>query len=209
MTTVTDHGLVCLDDNDYSAIALAMQADAYATEAAIGSVNTSLTTALTRPYVNAVTTVGQGPLSSGGEILENQGVWAIASTNIPVVTTAAVSGIRITIPRAGVYRYGTYCNLVAAGAVTAVSRRTIVGRATRRVLGIGNTLSLITWRTWDTNTGGEHLIASGGTFLALAGQTVDVDSFWSHANLASNVSSTAGARIWCIYMGSGVEIGSV
>jgi hypothetical protein len=209
VSTTTDHGLVCFDGNDYAAIALAMQHDAFAVEAALDSISDSFDIALTDPYFIGVTTATNGPLASGGEQLFGIGAWSLLTSNFtPVPTTAANAGFRVTIPRTGWYGYGVYANQVAAGAVTAFSRRTLIGRATLQQSGNATQLSQITWRTADTNTAGEFLIASGGTFRATAGTTVDVEAYWSHTNAASSVSIPAGARIWFHFLGSGVEIGS-
>lgn len=207
--TTTEHGLLCPGPEEYAAIALLMQHDALAIEAALDSISDAFDTTLLRPVVLATTTAINGPNSTSGEIVFNMTSWSVTYTNfVPVPTTAAPSGIRITIPRTGWYKYGAFANMVATGAVTAFSRRTLFASATQNTVGSSVVLSQIVWRTVDTNTAGEFLVASGGSFYARAGATIDVQAQWSHANAASTVQVNAGARIWCHYAGSGVEIGS-
>lgn len=208
MTTYTDHGLACLDDEDYAAVALAMQHDALATEAALDAVSDAFDTYQMRPYATAILTTPNGPVASGGETIFGLVGWTVGANNIPGIITAGTSGMRITVTKTGWYRAHAYANIVAAGAVTANSHRTLYIRATRRIFTSPTILDDTGWRTADTNTGGEYLTVCGNGFYLVAGQTVDVEAFWSHTNLASNVSVPAGARIDCYFLGSGVVIGS-
>lgn len=209
MTTYTDHGLACLGDEDYAALALAMQHDALAIEASLDAVSDAFDTYYQRPYATAVTTGTNGPVSSAGESVFTIGSWSLGNTNMAGATAPTSVGLRLTIPRTGWYSYQASANMVAAGAVTAFSRRTLIARASRRVATVNTILDQVTWRTVDTNTAGEYLIVDGNAFFALAGWTIDVDSQWSHANAASNVSIPAGgARLTCFFLGSGVTIGS-
>lgn len=211
MTTTTGHGLICLEDGDYAALALAMQGTAIATEASLDSISDSLDTFNRRPSAVAVTTTIAGPNSSLGEtVFTLSSATSVFMYNNMTPSPTLVSGaIRITIPVSGWYAYGAYMNMQATGAVTAFSRRTIQATATRIVSGVNTQLSRIVWRTVDNNVaGGEFLAVSGGSFQAAAGTTVDVAAFWSHANAASTVQVNPGARTWCHFIGSGVEIGS-
>lgn len=211
MTTTTEHGLICPDGDDYAALALMMQADALATEAALDSISDSLDTFNLRPSVVAVTTTATSSTGSAGETLYSlsSGTLAISYNNITPVPTLVLGAVRITIPRSGWYAYGAYMNPQAVGAVTAFSRRTVYAIATRIVSGVTTQLSQVVKRTVDNNVaGGEFIVASSGTFYAAAGTTVDVTAYWSHANAASNVLVNSGARVWCHFIGSGVEIGS-
>jgi hypothetical protein len=210
VSTETPHGLVCLDGEDYAALALAMQADALATEAALTGISDAFDQFLLRPVILATTTAGTAGVASNGEALSGVGTWSVTYSNfLPAPTTSAFTGVRFTVPRTGSYAYGAYINLVAAGAVTALSRRTVYATASRVVSGVVTTLSQVVWRTVDTGTAGEFLTAAGGSFYALQGTTVDVQVYESHGNLASGINCPAGSRLWCHFIGSGVEIGSV
>lgn len=208
MTTYTDHGLACLGEEDYAAVALAMQHDALATEAALDAVSDAFDTYYQRPYATAVTTGATGPVSSAGESIFGIGSWSLSNTNMAGATAVVNVGLRLTMPETGWYSYQAYANMVAAGAVTANSRRTLYARASRRISTTNTLLDQVVWRTVDTNTAGEYLIADGNAFFALAGWTIDIEALWSHANAASNVSVTTGAKLTCYFLGSGVTIGS-
>ena len=206
MTIYTSHGLACLQDQDYAAIALAMQVDAIAIDAALDGISDSFDTHYTHPYMLAITTATQGPFATSSEAVQGVPSWTVSTTNM--VTSGASAGIRVTIPLSGWYSHGCYLNMVASGAITAASRRTSFARATRVTSGSTAVLSQVTWRTIDTNTAGEFLTSSGGTFYATAGSTILIEAYFSHSNAASGVNIVAPARIWCHYIGSGVEIGS-
>lgn len=207
MTTYTDHDLACLDDTDYAAVALAMQHDALAIEATLLADQAAFAGFSHRPYANAFTPAINGPVSSASETIFTIVGWTMTATNMPGAT-AISGGMRITVPVTGWYSYQVYANMVAAGAVTAFSRRTLYGRAYRRIATTNTLLDQVVWRTVDTNTAGEYLVADGNAFYAMAGWTVDIEGAWSHANAASNVSVSAGARMTCYFLGSGIVIGS-
>lgn len=209
MTTYTDHGLACLDDEDYAAVALAMQHDAFATEASLDAVSDAFDTYYLRPYATAITNLANGPVSSAAETIFTISGWTLSTNNMPGTTAPSNVGIRMTASKTGWYRAQAYANMVAAGGVTAFSRRTLYVRATRRNLTTPTLLDQGVWRTVDTNTGGEYLIADGNAFYLMAGQVVDIEGLWSHTNVASNVSiPSGGARLNCFFLGSGINIGS-
>jgi hypothetical protein len=209
VSTLTDHGLVCLDGEDYSAVALAIQADALAVEAALDAVSDSFDRFLLRPVVLATTTAGVVAVASGGETPNPVGTFAVSYSNFTPVPVPTFLGIRMTTPVTGWYSFGGYINLVASGAITALSRRTIYVNASRVVSGVAVLLSQVVWRTVDTSTGGEFLTACGGSFYARAGTAIDLQVLQSHGNLASGINCPAGSRLWCHFTGSGVEIGSL
>lgn len=206
MTTVTDHGLICPDPADYAAIGLLMQADALAIDAALDGISDAFDTHYTHPYAIGYTTA-----STSASTLAEQNIsinnWAVLNTNM-TVSTAANSGLRLTVAKTGWYQFGLYVNLVAVGAITALSRRTIICEGLLNTSGSTALLDRAVWRTNETSTGGEFLVAGGGQFYATAGQTIDINSYFSHTNAASNVQATAPSRMWCHFMGSGIEIGS-
>lgn len=212
MTVVTPHGLLCPGDEEYGAQTLVTQADALAIEAALSGLSDAFDSFYLRPGVIANTTANFGPVATGAEALfPVSSSWALVYNNItpaPTTNPPGTGGIRVTIPRNGWYSYGGYMNMVASGAITALSRRTIVVNAVRQTGSISIQLSQIEWRTVDTSTAGEFLIASGGSFYATVGQLVDIRLFESHANAASAVNVPAGARVWCYFASTGIEIGS-
>lgn len=207
MTINTEHGLVCLDDNDYAAIALAIQTDALAVDGALSEISTALDNGYLNPYWMMATTSTAGPFSTTSVEIPIPG-FSVAATNQSTSTTSAPGGRRITVPRSGWYGHGGYANMVASGAVTALSDRSLFARVTLQEPGLSTVVSNVPWRTVETSTGGEFLVSYGGAFHVLAGQTIDVELYFSHGNLASGINIVAPARIWCHFLASGVEIGS-
>lgn len=209
MIPVGSHGLACLGEEDYAATALYMQDQALKIDTLLDDISDDFDSFFLRPTVTAVTTTVAGPNSSGSEQISAMvATWTVSYSNFTPTPAIVGSGLRITIPRSGWYAYGCYANMQATGAVTALSRRTLYARATKQVTGTETLLSQAVFRTIDTNTGGEFLVASTATFYAAAGTVVDVEGYWSHANAASTVQVNIGARLWCHFVGTGVEIGS-
>jgi len=206
-TTVGTHGLTCLSDEDYAAIALYMQAQSNTIDSVLDAISDSFDTTALRPGFTGATNIVNGPVASGSETIFGLNGWVLSYSNFTPAPTSTV-GFQFTVPKTGFYDHGCYINAQASGAVTVNSRRTLYSRAFR-VTGTGNVLlSQAIWRTVDTNTGGEFLVACGSSFYATAGTTIVILPGWSHANAASNVQVNAGAKIWCWFTGSGVEVGS-
>lgn len=211
MTPIGTHGLACLDAEDPAAVALYLQAEALAIDAALDSISDSLDTFNLRPGFTGVTSAVSGPNSTSGEIQFPVTGWGLGYSNFAPAPAggSAPGGFRLQIPKTGWYGYGVYANMAATGALTALSRRTLFAKATLQASGSSTLLSQAVWRTVETSTaGGEFLVAGDGSFYAMIGQTVDVEGYWSHTNAASTVQVNAGARLWCHFIGSGVEIGS-
>lgn len=207
MIPIGTHGLQCLDDDDPAAVALYIQAEALAIDTLLDGISDSFDATYLRPGFTGATTIVNGPIASGGEAQFGLNGWALTSSNFLPAPTATL-GFQFTVPRTGWWESGLYLNAQASGAVTVNSRRTAYNRV-YRVAATGNVLiGEGVWRTYDTNTGGEFLVVSGTSFYAAAGTAVRVLPQWSHTNAASTVQVNAGAKLWCFYIGSGVEIGS-
>lgn len=211
MTPLGTHGLACLDDADPAAVALYLQAEGLAIDAALDGISDSLDTFNMRPTFTGVTTAISGPASTVGESQFPITSWSLGYSNFTTLPVggSAPGGFRLRVPKTGWFGYGVYANMQATGALTALSRRTLFAKATLQASGTSMLLSQAVWRTVETSTaGGEFLVAGDGSFYATVGQTVDVEGYWSHTNAASTVQVNAGARLWCHFIGSGVEIGS-
>lgn len=202
MIPVGDHGLACLSDEDYAAIALYMQNQAQAIDTALDGISDSFDSVSLRPGVLMSSTANVAVASgvSGGV-----GSSAVLYSNF---TLASATSVSFTTPRSGWWQYGANVNMVATGAVTANSLRRLTVSAVLSTTGPPVTLSSTSDQSFETNTAGEWLVCSGGTFYAAAGRTVSLGVVTLHANAASTVNNMAGARTWCFFTGSGVEIGS-
>lgn len=207
MITVGSHGLTCPEGTDYGAIALYMQDQAQVIDGALDGISDDLDTFFTQPVILATSTATYGPNSSFAEqIFCIAGTWAITYDNSPLLVTPTTCGFQFTVPRSGVYKFGGYVNAISSGAVTNFSRRTLYSRA-YLISTVTTLLNQVSWRTEETNTGGEFLMVGGGTFQATAGQLVEVQLLASHTN-GTGLNYQAGAKLWCHWVGTAIEIGS-
>lgn len=200
MITVGDHGLACPGPEDYAALALYMQDQAIAIDTALDSISDSFDSARLRPGVLATSNANVA-VASG--VTGNFGATTVQYNNFPVVF-----GVSFITPRAGWWQYGANVNMVATGAVTANSVRRLTVSAVVATGGPSVTVSSTSDQSFETNTAGEWLACSAGTFYLPAGRTVTISPTTLHANAASTVNNMAGARVWCFFISPGIEIGS-
>lgn len=210
VTDIGNHGLTCLGEEEYAAVALYMQATAKTVEDNLTAQQAAFDAYRNRTSILFTSTISSSYAAGsvvGGVVMPDGRL-----AGVTTMTGATVSGggatvlsvssvITMTVPRSGWYDFGGYCNVIAAGAITANSERLIYTqvRQTPEPAG-GNPLVSFRERTIETNTGGEFLNVSGLVFL-LADRNFTVAQYVTHENLASNVVTQAGAKIWLAYMG--------
>jgi hypothetical protein len=201
MEPVGNHGLACLGDEDYAAIALYMQNQGLVIDAALDAISDDFDSFFLRPgFLSASTaTVLNTAINVSGGI----GASALVYNNFPMLGPTV-----FLTPRAGWYQFGANVNMVAAGAVTANSYRRLTVSAVLSSSGPPTTLSTVADLSFDTNTAGEWLVCSAGSFYSPASRNITISARTMHGNAASGVNNMAGARTWCWFIGSGVEIGS-
>lgn len=207
VTDLGNHGLTCLADEDYAAIALYLQRTALAIEAALVAQEADLTAYTDRASVLFTTTVTTTVVTGSGVLMPDGRTATLTSFTGAAVTGGGVdvastgSTVTLTAARSGWYDFGGYCNVIAAGAVTLNSERLIYIQA-RQVPDPPATVATITYqeRSVDTNTGGENLVVAGLIYL-LADRPVTLSQLVSHNNAASNVVTQIGAKMWLSFMG--------
>lgn len=203
MLPIGNHGLACLDGEDYAAIALYMQDQAVKIDDALDSISDQFDTFYGRPAALWTSTVST-TMSAVYPVYSSFTINSIVYSNFTVPAFTLV-----TIPRTGWYQYGSNANMTPTGAVTAGSVRRLRVTAQLQTIGPDTTLSSTEDESFETNTGGgEWLVVSGGTFYAKAGASVSLNAEVAHGNAASSLRVEIGARVWLYYIGSGVEIGS-
>lgn len=202
MEPIGTHGLSCLGEEDYAATALYMQDQAFVIDDALDGISDAFDSYRLRP--GFVSTSNATVLNTAVNTLGTIG----ASTAI--YSNFALTGATVFItPRPGWWQFGANVNMVAAGAVTAGSYRKLFVSAIRSSAPApSTTLAVTSDLSYDTNTGGEWVACSGGSFYAPAGANITIRAETMHNNAASGVNNIAGARTWCFFIGSGVEIGS-
>lgn len=206
MEPVGNHGLACLGDEDYAAIALYMQDQGTKIDKALDNISDAFDTYYLRPGFlstnTAVTTIASTnvflPITLGSSLYDNL-----------TTTGPGVAFGNFTTPKAGWYQFGANANLIATGAITANSARRLRVNAFLTTPSGAVSLNDCEDLSFETNSGGgEWLAATAGSFYAAAGRAISIRAAASHANAASSVNVSVGARVWCWYIGSGVEIGS-
>jgi len=209
---VGDHGLICLDGEDFSALPLALQVDALATNAALSSIQAGLDTYNNRPWsiltTTATTTLAQftnewtGVVTSsypGISILAN----GFTQQNFGLDLTSFT--ISATLNPAGWYLVGGTCTFQATGAVTVNTRRDLILEWAFRVNGVTNYAPYIVNSIYESNTAGDALSVAG-MFYADGTKDYFFDLMFSHKNAGSTMTVNAGARYFVAYLGTGLVI---
>lgn len=213
---IGEHGLFCLDDDDFAGVALAMQCNAEATDSALDAVNDDLNTYLSRPWLtvtnpaavvvnNASGTLGPNGLV--GEILRP----TLATTNDAngMATVYVTSDLSTMMPR-GVYLIGASVNWTV-GALTANSIRNLLVYGVRRINGVAdattNFTDLYQVQDYQGDGGANGALTVCGFLDNTAGDVAFMASFFSHANAASNITIGINQwRMWATYIGSGLTL---
>lgn len=207
MATTSDHGLLCPDDEEYGAQTLVIQHDALAADAALDGISDSFDSFYLRPSMLWTTTAPTNTSATALLTVFSQiGSFGLTYENSPgFVSTFGT----FDVVRSGWYQFGNCANMTPSGGVTAASARLLRATASRSSTTGNVILAQVLDLSFETNTGnGEWLITSGGTFYATTGQRIVIVSEVAHTNAASALTVAAGAKMWCYYIGSGVEIGS-
>jgi hypothetical protein len=199
MEPIGSHGLTCLGEEDYGATALFMQDQALVIDGVLDGISDDFDSFYLRPGFLSTSNASQAFAS---------GVTGTFGASTVTYSNMAVINVTFVTPRAGWWQYGANVNMVATGAVTANSMRRLNVSAIRTTVGPPETLSTTSDLSFETNTAGEWLACSAGSFYSVAGRTITIRAETIHANAASTVNNVAGARTWCYFIGSGIEIGS-
>lgn len=214
---IGNHGLFCLDEDDYAAIALAMQCNAQATTAALESSNASLNAYLGRPWQttqnNGAIVIDDsagsgnlGPLGVVGALLRpGAGTTNLSYNMAPFYVTGDVSTF---LPR-GVYLMGASINWTL-GALTANSiRQLLVYGVTSNGGALNSTTDftdLYRFQDYQGDGGANGAMNVVGFLDNTAGNVASIESLFSHANTASDITvANANWRIWVTYLGSGLN----
>jgi hypothetical protein len=190
VTTVGDHGLSCLDDSSYAAIALSMQANAAATDAALAADRAAIT-AYGSSYVFKFTTTGTSTsgANSGNALPDGTSAASIMSRNLGL------------LPR-GWYSASSSMTFQETGAVTAGSYR-------RAVIMVNAGTSVIPPTffqsiTSATNNGAADSTTVNAWFYSDGILTTIVRVFFGHGNTGSTITVAAGAVLTVRYMTTGL-----
>lgn len=220
MTQIGTHGLSCIGDDDYAAYALSMQCNAQAADSALDAANDALTTAAARPWIlvtnaNSITVVNSsgggtvGPNGVVGEVLFPQsGSSVVVTTN--GLPTQFLIGDPSTFWPDGIYLIGSSIKWsLAAATVDSVRQLSVYGM--RQINGvISNSTGyqdLYHDEDYQNDGGNTGALTTTGLLDTRAGNTTYVQAFFSHTNVAGDLTVAPGAwRVWATYLGSGLTI---
>jgi hypothetical protein len=207
---IGDHGLLCIDDSDYAAYALAMQCNAQATDAALSSASQALTGYTDRPWISVTKTTsttvdsddGSGTIGPDGVIGEDIGTRAVGTGG--TVRNRFPAGENVP---AGVWLVGSTINWTF-GALTADSYRQLMVFNVPLIAGVGslsNANQIFRMREYQGEAGATGALTTVGVMDNRDGSAHSFVSFISHANLASDMTVAANNwRLWATYLGSGL-----
>lgn len=217
MRQVGDHGLTCLEETDYAAYALAMQCNAEALDVALSVDRQALNAYLDRPWISYTNTGSVVVNSASG----TTGPGNIVGASLRPSTSASVAVTANGIPTAyqsadpatkwptGIYLVGASIAWTLAAA-TAESIRQLLVYGLRDDGGVVNTIST----SFDLYVNDDYQGDGGNNgalnvvgMLEVGADFATMESFFSHANVAGDLTIAAGAwKVWATYLGSGLVI---
>lgn len=215
MRTVGDHGLVCPDGTDYSAIPLVLLEQAEAINEVLSADQAAFDNYNDRPWAIVSPTVGITIAQFTSEYT-GTGFYPGASLLNGVLAT---NGYRITGPPfiqpspatspnvipAGWYYAGGFVEAVETGAVTANSRRDLVLEWSWTENGVRSFDHAFS-SSYATNVAAfNDNMSVDGFFYADGLRNYSCDLVFSHKNAASTM-QTLNARAWIFYLGTGLVI---
>jgi hypothetical protein len=209
---IGNHGLFCLDDDDYAAYALAMACNAAATDVALTGQTTALDGFRERPYVSSTNASAQVIFNdaAGGSVGPEELVGAnmtVATFNNQVangIDTSVVGGYPV-----GFYMIGASINWTVA-TPTNNTRRMLMVYGVDTVNGFTSSVSTYTdlyvSTDYEGTTGNVGALSVAG-MLHNDGNLRFIESFFTHQNTGSTINVAVGQwRAWAIYLGTGAVI---
>lgn len=207
---VGNHGLFCLDDDDFAAYALAMQCNALAVDAALSAQSTALGQYLGRPWWQRVSTASIVVDDSGGSgVVGPNGVTgAVISLGVPVVTANIIDDALHYPP--GIFFIGATIQWTLVTPTANSYRELQVFGVQRTAAGTSietNFVDLVSMRDYQGDGGNSGALNVWGFLDTRNGDISRVEAFFSHGNTGGDLTILAGGwRIWSMYLGSGLTI---
>lgn len=217
--SVGEHGLTCLDGEDYSAIALSMQANANAIEAALDGIETNLDSYLSRWYWSAVNTSAVTVTSGSGTVLPDGSAGVTFLNDVGTMTVVANGFDATRFPAAnfvfptGLYLMGSSIKWTVATPNNNTPRDLMLWRQ-ESVNGVNSTATAadiydsIEYEQSAPGNDGSLSVEGFGLVANTPGTYTRMINagFW-HLNTSSTlVIPIGGWRLWYMRMGSGLVI---
>lgn len=212
MNPVGTHGQGCLGPEEYSAVALAMQCNRDAVDAALTTDQAALNTYNNRPWLLATSAaaVTQSQTLTEwtfGTSWNGFQVFSLNTSGISVVSSGMALGsaaLAVGNFPSGWWNIGGYCSYQPTGAVTNNTRRLMCIQVSHSVQ-FTNQFDTIVQTSFESNTGTDSMTANSMFFLDNAFSYSVILGF-AHRNSGSTIQVNTGAKIWLTYLGSGVTI---
>ena len=219
MTVVGDHGLTCLDGDDYAAIALSMQCNAEAIDSTLTSIDASLDDYLGRWWWSATNTSAInvpntgptiGPEGLLGADLFTDGSITVQANGFPALTSFPST---FDWPN-GIYMMGSTIKYTVATPNNNTIRTLLIyqsvrvgGVATVSPPGPGGPVYMSS-EYERSAAGNDGSITVGGMFQVADTPIMSrFGAFFSHANTGSVIVVPVGAwRMWFLRLGSGLVV---
>jgi hypothetical protein len=188
--SIGDHGLGCLDDSDYGAVALAMQCNAVAINDALVATQASLAAYGNRFIRRFVSTSPSTSGANSGQLLPD----GTAATN--------VMSANLSILPQGWYSAAASLSYQATGAVT-------VGSYRRSLIMVNSSIAVIPPGlfqsiTVESNTGAADSTTVNGWFYSNGVQATTLQLMFGHGNTGSSMTVPVGAVMTIRFMSSGL-----
>lgn len=199
--------LDCPEPENYAAVALQVQETALQAEDRIFAVEKTLRAAANRPTIVQTTTAALTGLSAGTFFSSIQPGLAATTTNYNTMPQGWSYNTIDVLPGAGVYDIGCCLNLIASGAVTDNSNRTVRIQQLRNQPGGGTVQDVIDtaeWVIFEANVGGGMDMTVVGTFHLLPGDEINFE--FQHQNVGSTMNVSSGAIYWATFLGSETSV---
>jgi hypothetical protein len=215
MQTIGTHGLACIGEEDFAALALYMQCLGQDIDTTLGAQQGALQGFLDRPTI-IVTNPLAKVITTGTPTIANlfttvhfnnstfMNLVLNSSPNTNTITIGSPAGAAVTVPYPrGVYICGGTTRMTAVGAVTAFSQRGMnitVDDPTAPPPGFNS--PSVTDRTYDPGVGGGNIgqnVKFEVVLDGISGVNVTLTSF--HTNVASDVTVQALPFAYVTYIG--------
>lgn len=207
MTKVFDDGFICLEDTDYAAIPLALQANAALTDTTLKTINNSLVAYNNRPWAQAITTANAVQVNSVDGFIRGEPPPGLQlQFTAATATTFGITGFpTMTLPPRGWYLAGFTATFQATGAVTLNSMRTMGLSWAYAINGVNQWDQQAAHDIVESNTAGDSGTVAGMFFADGLRNYTLIPSF-NHRNTGSTMQVNSGARYWVSYLGTGLVI---
>lgn len=214
MIPIGTHGLSCPEGEDYAAVALNMQANASALNSALAAQAAQLDTYNNRPWF-IWTSTAVVPVASNVNVLDFDtptaglfnGSTVLSTTTTlgaPTVSSFGVDPVTGFL-KVGWWLAGGYASYVASGAVTANSRR-ILGIQLASFQNNHFVYSSAVEASYESNTGGDAMTVMKKYYVNSSTIATRAALLFKHSNTGSNMNISVGAKLWMVYLGSGLNV---